>query len=113
MSHATLCLWYDKAAEEAARFYAQTFPDSHVGAVHRAPGDLSRLETSSALVACRGDKWTSGPAVGAPGDWGSAERPSDRSARARPGSSQEVRHLVASASEGVAAAPARDQAVRW
>jgi predicted 3-demethylubiquinone-9 3-methyltransferase (glyoxalase superfamily) len=39
MSHATLCLWYDKAAEEAARFHAQTFPDSHVGAVHRAPGD--------------------------------------------------------------------------
>ena len=74
---------------------------------------LSRLETSSALVSCRGDKWTSGPAVGAPGDWGSAERPSDRSARARPGSSQEVRHLVASAREGAAAAPARDQAVRW
>jgi predicted 3-demethylubiquinone-9 3-methyltransferase (glyoxalase superfamily) len=39
MSHATLCLWYDKTAEEAARFYAQTFPDSRVGAVHRAPGD--------------------------------------------------------------------------
>jgi predicted 3-demethylubiquinone-9 3-methyltransferase (glyoxalase superfamily) len=39
MSHATLCLWYDKAAEEAARFYAQTFPDSRVDAVHRAPGD--------------------------------------------------------------------------
>ena len=35
----TICLWYDGAAEEAARFYAETFPDSAVGAVYRAPGD--------------------------------------------------------------------------
>lgn len=35
----TICLWYNKDAEEAARFYAKTFPDSAVGAVHRAPGD--------------------------------------------------------------------------
>src|SRR5512142_1013805 len=35
----TICLWYDGDAEEAARFYAQTFPDSSVGASHRAPGD--------------------------------------------------------------------------
>jgi len=35
----TICLWYDREAEEAARFYAQTFPDSSVTAVHRAPGD--------------------------------------------------------------------------
>ena len=35
----TICLWYDRNAEEAARFYAQTFPDSSVKAVHRAPGD--------------------------------------------------------------------------
>jgi 2-polyprenyl-6-hydroxyphenyl methylase/3-demethylubiquinone-9 3-methyltransferase len=35
----TLCLWYDGQAEEAARFYAQTFPDSSVDAVLRAPGD--------------------------------------------------------------------------
>ena len=35
----TICLWFDGAAEEAARFYAQTFPDSQVGAIHRAPGD--------------------------------------------------------------------------
>jgi predicted 3-demethylubiquinone-9 3-methyltransferase (glyoxalase superfamily) len=33
------CLWFDGNAEEAARFYAQTFPDSSVGAVARAPGD--------------------------------------------------------------------------
>lgn len=35
----TLCLWYERDAVEAANFYAQTFPDSSVGAVHRAPGD--------------------------------------------------------------------------
>jgi len=35
----TICLWYDGNAEEAARFYAETFPDSSVDAVHRAPGD--------------------------------------------------------------------------
>ena len=35
----TVCLWYDSQAEEAARFYAATFPDSSVTAVHRAPGD--------------------------------------------------------------------------
>jgi len=35
----TICLWYDKDAEEAARFYAATFPDSKVIAVHKAPND--------------------------------------------------------------------------
>jgi len=30
----TICLWYDKDAEAAARFYAATFPNSSVGAVH-------------------------------------------------------------------------------
>ena len=36
----TICLWYDKDAEDAARFYAQTFPDSRVGKVNAAPGDF-------------------------------------------------------------------------
>ena len=35
----TICLWYDRDALAAAQFYAATFPDSHVQAVHRAPGD--------------------------------------------------------------------------
>jgi len=35
----TICLWFDGGAEDAARFYAATFPDSSVLAVHRAPGD--------------------------------------------------------------------------
>ena len=37
MAKNTICLWYDGDAEAAARFYAETFPDSAVGAVHRAP----------------------------------------------------------------------------
>jgi predicted 3-demethylubiquinone-9 3-methyltransferase (glyoxalase superfamily) len=36
----TICLWYNVGAEEAARFYAKTFPDSSVVASHRAPGDF-------------------------------------------------------------------------
>ena len=36
----TICLWYDKGAEDAANFYAQTFPDSAVTAVRRAPADF-------------------------------------------------------------------------
>ncbi len=39
ISKNTICLWFDGGAEEAARFYAATFPDSSVGAVHRAPSD--------------------------------------------------------------------------
>jgi predicted 3-demethylubiquinone-9 3-methyltransferase (glyoxalase superfamily) len=35
----TICLWFDRDALEAARFYADTFPDSSVGAIMRAPGD--------------------------------------------------------------------------
>jgi predicted 3-demethylubiquinone-9 3-methyltransferase (glyoxalase superfamily) len=34
-----ICLWFDKDAQEAARFYAATFPDSEVTEVHEAPGD--------------------------------------------------------------------------
>jgi 2-polyprenyl-6-hydroxyphenyl methylase/3-demethylubiquinone-9 3-methyltransferase len=36
----TVCLWYNGGAEDAARFYADTFPDSSIGAVYRAPGDF-------------------------------------------------------------------------
>lgn len=36
----TICLWYDRDALDAARFYAETFPDSKVGAVFHAPGDF-------------------------------------------------------------------------
>lgn len=39
MTEVTLCLWYDRDAEEAAKFYAATFPDSTVGRIHLAPSD--------------------------------------------------------------------------
>ncbi len=39
MNKNTICLWYNGEAEAAARFYAETFPDSAVTAVHRAPAD--------------------------------------------------------------------------
>jgi 2-polyprenyl-6-hydroxyphenyl methylase/3-demethylubiquinone-9 3-methyltransferase len=38
VSKNTICLWYDGTAEEAARFYAATFPDSEVKQIHHAPG---------------------------------------------------------------------------
>ncbi len=46
----TICLWYDGDAEEAARFYARTFPDSSVGAVHHAPGDYPSGKKGDALM---------------------------------------------------------------
>jgi predicted 3-demethylubiquinone-9 3-methyltransferase (glyoxalase superfamily) len=36
----TICLWFDRDAEAAARFYAETFPDSRVGRLFRAPSDF-------------------------------------------------------------------------
>lgn len=36
----SMCIWYDHAAREAAEFYAETFPDSRVDAVHLAPADF-------------------------------------------------------------------------
>src|SRR6516162_7684402 len=58
MAKNTICLWYEKDAEAAARFYAQTFPDSAVGAVHRAPsgkaGDVLTVEFTVAGIACIG-----------------------------------------------------------
>jgi predicted 3-demethylubiquinone-9 3-methyltransferase (glyoxalase superfamily) len=46
----TVCLWYDRDAEAAARFYAETFPDSAVGAVFRAPGDYPSGEAGAVLT---------------------------------------------------------------
>jgi len=50
MTKNTICLWYDKDAEAAARFYAETFPDSAVTAVHRAPGDYPSGKEGDVLV---------------------------------------------------------------
>ncbi len=50
MAGATVCLWYDKEAEAAARFYAETFPDSRVTAVHRAPADYPAGKAGDVLT---------------------------------------------------------------
>ena len=46
----TICLWFDKDAEDAARFYAATFPDSQVTAVHRAPADYPSGKAGDVLT---------------------------------------------------------------
>ena len=46
----TICLWYDKDAEEAARFYAETFPDSAVGKVYHAPADYPSGKAGDVLM---------------------------------------------------------------
>ncbi|WEN41664.1 hypothetical protein CKCBHOJB_01223 [Thauera sp. GDN1] len=46
----TICLWFDRDAEEAARFYAATFPDSGVTAVHRAPADYPSGKAGDVLT---------------------------------------------------------------
>jgi predicted 3-demethylubiquinone-9 3-methyltransferase (glyoxalase superfamily) len=50
VSKNTICLWFNGSAEEAARFYAETFPDSSVGAIFRAPGDYPVGKQGDALV---------------------------------------------------------------
>lgn len=63
MNHkTTLCLWYNGTALEAATFYAMTFPDSQVKAVHQAPsdypsgkqGDVLTVEFSVLGIPCLG-----------------------------------------------------------
>ena len=58
----TVCIWYDRDAEEAARFYSTVFPDSEVKAVHRAPsdypsgkaGDVLTVDFTVAGIPCMG-----------------------------------------------------------
>ena len=50
VSKNTICLWYAGTALEAARFYARTFPDSAVLAVHHAPGDYPAGQTGNVLT---------------------------------------------------------------
>lgn len=46
----TICLWYETDAEAAARFYVATFPDSAMGAVHRAPADYPSGKAGDVLT---------------------------------------------------------------
>ena len=65
----TICLWFDKDAQDAARFYAATFPDSKVTAVHHAPtdspsgkkGDVLMVEFTVLGIPCLG--LNGGPAI--------------------------------------------------
>ena len=50
MNKNTICLWFNNDAEEAARFYAETFPNSSVGAVQRAPSDFPGGKKGDPLV---------------------------------------------------------------
>src|SRR3970040_1918395 len=50
VSKNTVCLWYDGTALDAANFYAETFPDTSVRAVHRAPGDYPAGEQGDVLT---------------------------------------------------------------
>lgn len=58
----TICLWFNGTAQEAAQFYAETFPDSAIQAIHRAPadypagkkGDVLTVEFTVAGVSCLG-----------------------------------------------------------
>ena len=50
MHKTIICLWYDHDAQAAAEFYAATFPDTTVGAVHRAPGDYPDGKKGDALM---------------------------------------------------------------
>src|SRR5690606_8940113 len=50
MAKNTICVWYNKDAEAAARFYAATFPDSKVVAVHRAPSDYPSGKAGDVLT---------------------------------------------------------------
>jgi predicted 3-demethylubiquinone-9 3-methyltransferase (glyoxalase superfamily) len=62
MTKNTICLWYDRDAEAAARFYTATFPQSRLGAIHRAPsdcpdgkaGDVLTVEFTVAGIPCIG-----------------------------------------------------------
>jgi len=50
MAKNTICVWYDKDAEAAARFYAETFPNSKVTGVRRAPSDYPSGKQGDVLV---------------------------------------------------------------
>ena len=45
-----ICLWYQSDAEAAARFYAETFPNSSVGKIHKAPADNPSAREGQPLV---------------------------------------------------------------
>ncbi|MFO1168254.1 MAG: VOC family protein [Rhodoblastus sp.] len=50
MTKNTICVWYDRDAEEAANFYASVFPDSRVERVQLAPADYPSGKKGDVIV---------------------------------------------------------------
>ena len=50
MNKNTICLWFERDAEEAARFYTGLFPQSQLGAIHKAPSDYPDGQAGDTLV---------------------------------------------------------------
>src|SRR2546425_6324923 len=46
----TPCLWFDRQAEDAAKFYVSLFPDSHIDKVVKSPADFPSGKKGDALV---------------------------------------------------------------
>ena len=51
------CLWFNKMAEEAANFYAATFPDSRITSIHKAPADYPSGKAGDVLTTRLSDGW--------------------------------------------------------
>jgi len=49
-ANATICLMFDKDAEQAVRFYTKTFPQSAMGTIHRAPSDYPAGKSGDVLT---------------------------------------------------------------
>jgi len=79
MAKNTICLWYDKDAEAAAHLYAETFPNSAVGGVHRAPSDYPSGKEGDVLTV---EFTVAGlPCIGLPPNKSCGARPCSKSSR--------------------------------
>lgn len=50
MNKNTVCLWFEHEAEEAARFYTNLFPQSHLGSIIKAPSDYPNGKAGDVLT---------------------------------------------------------------
>ena len=50
MDKITTCLWFDRNAEAAARFYVGLFPDSEITEIMRSPGDYPNGKGGDVLL---------------------------------------------------------------
>jgi predicted 3-demethylubiquinone-9 3-methyltransferase (glyoxalase superfamily) len=116
----TICLWFDKEAHEAARFYAATFPDSAVTAVQKAPSDYPSGKQGDVLTV---EFTVVGiPCLGPAGRRSSTARPSPsrsrqtikrkRTATGRPSSATAARKVRADGARTAGASPGRSPRAR-